>query len=370
MIADDGKGGRTSRPLTVIGHPPVDTGAPAFATGAAIPEVRLQAGVPMGSPVELPAAGGGDLPPGGVFGLAYRVSTLPAGLRFDPATRRLTGTPAAGTAGAYPVAYRADDRDAVRERSDAAILTFVIRVADGVCDRPAAVRAALVAAVGAGACGAVSDAHLAGITALDLSGLGLERLRADDLVGLSGLRRLDLSGNPGLELDGELFRFTPALQVLRLDRAALGALPANFATYLGGLEELSLNDNRLRLAAGTFAGLGRLQRLALRDNGLAALPDNVFSGLVSLRQPGPERQRAGRRSPGAAFESTAGEPQPGESAAGAGAARQPHRAAVGGRPPAPTSSPCASLTWPATSWRAWSPALSSDIDHPDFPRPA
>ena len=266
----------------MIGHPPADAAQPAFAPGESIPELRLEAEAEM-EPVELPAASGGDLPAGGVFGHRYSTSVLPLGLSFDSATRMLSGTPAAGTAGVHVVEYRADDRDAVEERADAAFLRFAVRVSAGVCGRPAAVRDALVGASGAADCAAVSASRLAAVEALDLGGAGLVRLRAADLAGLSGLRRLDLSDNRGLRIDEDLFDGMRELRVLVLDGLGLAALPAGLARRAPALEELSLSRNRLRLSAGMFAGFDRVRRLTLEAIGAATLPDDVFLDLGALR---------------------------------------------------------------------------------------
>ena len=55
------------------------------------------------TPLVLPEATGGTPP------LTYAVSSLPAGLSFDPATRTISGTPSAATDGAFPVAYQVSD---------------------------------------------------------------------------------------------------------------------------------------------------------------------------------------------------------------------------------------------------------------------
>jgi hypothetical protein len=60
---------------------------------------------------------------GGEGEVTYRVFGLPAGLSFDAATRMISGTPEAATAGAVEVAYTAEDSTGV-----AAALTFSITV--------------------------------------------------------------------------------------------------------------------------------------------------------------------------------------------------------------------------------------------------
>ncbi|MCY3824046.1 MAG: SwmB domain-containing protein [Nitrospinae bacterium] len=94
--------------------------APGFGV-ATVDALTLTAGEAM-TPVVLPAATGGD------GELTYDLTSEPAGLAglsFDPATRRLSGTPAAGR---YQFTYTAHDADANRSSSDAAALTFAVTV--------------------------------------------------------------------------------------------------------------------------------------------------------------------------------------------------------------------------------------------------
>ena len=73
--------------------------------------------------VVLPEASGGN------GALSYGLASAPAGLAgldFDPAARRLSGTPDAK--GQYIFTYRAEDADDNREASDAALLTFTVTV--------------------------------------------------------------------------------------------------------------------------------------------------------------------------------------------------------------------------------------------------
>ncbi len=104
------------------GGSPVDT-APDFGTATVAP-LSLARGEAM-DPVVLPRATGGDRD------LTYTLSSAPAGLAglsFDAATRRLSGTP--DTAGDYGFTYTAHDADANRADTDAAVLTFTVTVED------------------------------------------------------------------------------------------------------------------------------------------------------------------------------------------------------------------------------------------------
>ena len=95
-----------------------DTGAggvPSFAD-VAIDDQTYVVGTAIADWV-LPEASGGD------GALTYSVSTLPAGLEFDAATRTLGGTPTEATDGAVAVTYTATDDD-----DDTATLTFTIAI--------------------------------------------------------------------------------------------------------------------------------------------------------------------------------------------------------------------------------------------------
>ncbi len=104
-------------------QPPQQSAAPSFG-GAAVASLALDRGRAM-APVVLPRATGGD------GELTYSLTSAPAGLAgldFDAATRRLSGTP--GASGSWTFTYRAEDADADRADSDAAVLTFDVRVVD------------------------------------------------------------------------------------------------------------------------------------------------------------------------------------------------------------------------------------------------
>ncbi len=98
-----------------------DDRPPRFGAAAVAP-LALVVGEAM-APVVLPAASGGN------GALSYGLTSRPvglAGLSFDPATRRLSGTP--GSEGRYLFVYRAEDADSNRGVSDTAELTFVVTV--------------------------------------------------------------------------------------------------------------------------------------------------------------------------------------------------------------------------------------------------
>ena len=97
--------------------------APGFGS-AAVSSPALVVGEAMEA-MGLPEATGGN------GALTYSLASVPAGLAglsFDPATRRLSGTPT--EEGTYVFTYRADDADANQADSDAAVLTFGVTVED------------------------------------------------------------------------------------------------------------------------------------------------------------------------------------------------------------------------------------------------
>ena len=157
---------------------------------------------------------------------------------------------------------------------------------DGICGRTEAVRDALVAAIDLDfSCANVTDAHLAAIASLDLSGQGITALAAGDFDGLTALTGLDLSTNNLTELPDGVFNGLPALGRLRLTINNLTELTDGVFAGLPALGSLWLNRNNLTtLPDDVFAGLPALTYLELSDNALTELPDGVFAGLPALRE--------------------------------------------------------------------------------------
>ena len=114
-------------------------------------------------------------------------------------------------------------------------------VQEGVCDRTPEVRAEL--SRGWRACHWPGPADLARLSRFDLRGAGAESLRADDLLGLSGLRTLDIGSNALRELPAALLSHSPRLRSLRLDGNRLQSLPAGLFAGVSGLRALRLSGN-------------------------------------------------------------------------------------------------------------------------------
>ncbi len=152
-------------------------------------------------------------------------------------------------------------------------------IEEGVCDREAAVRDALRGTL---PCAAVAD--LSSRSSLRLAGAGVSRLRPEDLLGLSGLRLLDLSGNALTAWPGGALEMLPNLRSLRLGGNRIGSLPESLGEQ-PQLADLRLPGNGLsELPPGALAGLSGLRRLDLSGNALEELPAGMFEGLAVLRE--------------------------------------------------------------------------------------
>ena len=95
---------------------PTDPTTPTFAGEVAAQKYTVGTEI---TPLVLQEASGGTAP------LTYSVSTLPAGLSFDAATRTLSGTPTAATNGAVDIVYTVIDDDGA---TDALTFTITVRI--------------------------------------------------------------------------------------------------------------------------------------------------------------------------------------------------------------------------------------------------
>ena len=177
-----------------------------------------------------------------------------------------------------------------------------------VCYRTEQVRDAIVAAVdGVSNCANVTEAHLAGITSLNVENRGIMALKAGDFsgfaaledlymernslsvlpeeifAGLAALNSLDLGGNGLTALPEGVFSGLTALQLLFLNNNSLTALPPTIFDGLRELGSLSVHDNLLTtLTVGVFSDLAALDTLLLNGNRLVELPPGIFNGLSAL----------------------------------------------------------------------------------------
>ena len=153
-----------------------------------------------------------------------------------------------------------------------------------VCSRTPQVRDAIVAVSPVTTCSALTDAHLAAITELNLHYDFITSLKEGDFVGLSSLMSLRLDDNRLRSLPASVFSGLSSLDRLDLDNNYLRSLPASVFSGLSSLRVLVLGGtNELRsLPDGVFSGLSSLELLDLSNNELRSLPDGVFSELSWL----------------------------------------------------------------------------------------
>lgn len=177
----------------------------------------------------------------------------------------------------------------------AAPSSAAVVIREGVCDRTAAVRDAIVRGLRADDCSAPDGQALAELRSLTVrrpesdnhagTGAVLGHLRPADLSALSGLEWLSLQDYRLEAVPPRAFSDLSSLEVLNLAGNLLADLPPDVFAGLRGLEWLSLVDNRLRaLPAGVFGDLAGLRELFLQDNELRTLPAGALTGLRSLER--------------------------------------------------------------------------------------
>ena len=162
-------------------------------------------------------------------------------------------------------------------------IEVVIR--EGVCDRTGIVRGLFRNVFpGANHCSDITSAP--GFGTVRVNRESISALKKDDFTDQNlnriPLSSLEISENPRLTtLPAGLF--SARLEHLLLQDNALAALPEELFAGLVNLGRLWLHDNELTtLPEGVFAGLGSLDTLRLHDNELTTLPEGVFAGLGSL----------------------------------------------------------------------------------------
>ena len=137
-----------------------------------------------------------------------------------------------------------------------------------------------------------SSGCCASLIELSLEGNILTDLEDATFMGLEGLKKLNLRGNPLQRLSPKLFSsFAGSLTHLWMshnDSAAFGGfdtLPDDLFGEMVNLEELSMVELKItNLTADSFTGLTNLRKLSLRGNRLAVLPKGCFSSLPNLEE--------------------------------------------------------------------------------------
>ncbi len=159
----------------------------------------------------------------------------------------------------------------------------------GICGRTQQVQDAIVVAVSADDCAAVTVADLAGTTAIIISEMtgvsDIAALKSGDFADLTGLNSLVITDQPLTTLPADIFSGLTALETLVIAKNELTSLPANVFSGPSALTNLRLPQNQLSsLPAGLFSGLTSLTLLDLQKNNLSSLPGTVFSDLTALRK--------------------------------------------------------------------------------------
>ena len=171
-----------------------------------------------------------------------------------------------------------------------------------VCDRTPQVRNAIWGVVrdviwggtGISECSAVTEAHLAAITRLDLNhggfyarSISITGLQRGDFDGLTNLKTLDLRNNQFSALPDGLFDNLTNLTELDLHNNQLSSLPTGLFDNLTNLPVIHLNDNQLSsLPDGLFDNLTKLTEIYLHNNQLGLLPTGLFDNLTALERLG------------------------------------------------------------------------------------
>ena len=241
-------------------------------------------GAPAAVTLPIQVAGAGSIAGGATV-------TVPAGAT-ESATATVTRT--AGRTGAVAVAIGRPlpalpaGHAGYALTADTGTLVALPGTVTAVCDRTAAVRDAIVAAVTeVSACTDVTAAHLSGITELDFSGGSLTALtlQSGDFSGLNGLQTLNLKSITLSSPPADLFDGLIALKKLNLQNTGLTAVSADLFDGLSSLEELILEKNQLDgIATDVFSGLASLTHLNLRKTRLSSVPSGLLGGLSQLQE--------------------------------------------------------------------------------------
>ena len=156
---------------------------------------------------------------------------------------------------------------------------LILDIAILLVERTQQVQDAIVSAVpGVNNANAVTAAHIAAITELDLSSKSITSLRPNDFDGLTALTTLNLGNNDLTALSAGIFDNLTELTHLYLDHNDLTSIPAGIFDNLTELTHFSLHDNGITsLPAGIFKNLTKLLIVSLRENKI-----NDVSELESL----------------------------------------------------------------------------------------
>ncbi|KAK9871326.1 hypothetical protein WA026_011593 [Henosepilachna vigintioctopunctata] len=108
-------------------------------------------------------------------------------------------------------------------------------------------------------------------------------IEANELTGLEELDSLDLSESNILTLNGEIFKNTPNLSILKMNRNEI-KLNENLFDNLQNLTNIAMFSNGIRtIPNNTFKKLTKLKTLELWNNKIGDLKRGMFDGLKELK---------------------------------------------------------------------------------------
>ena len=121
------------------------------------------------------------------------------------------------------------------------------------------------------------------ITIFNLGSNEISEIGANRFTGISSVRRLDLSRNRITYIDNNAFLPCAVLLVLRLNENRLKYLPPTLGPNSPNMEMLNIMDNPSCLIEESwFRQYRSLQWLLMENVGMRELPNDFFTGLVSL----------------------------------------------------------------------------------------
>ena len=159
--------------------------------------------------------------------------------------------------------------------------TARVTIAEGVCDRTPQIRDRIVTHVGYASCDQVDDAALSSVNGLNARSANIVTLKRYDFMGLSGVTRVLLGGNPITSLPDSVFATVPGVTALELAATSMTSLSEHLFAGMTSLDWLLLQTNTslTSLASGVFSGLPALNMVQMPGNNLASLPPGLFDGV-------------------------------------------------------------------------------------------
>ena len=122
------------------------------------------------------------------------------------------------------------------------------------------------------------------ITTLDLANNEISEIGAGNFTGLSSVNRLYLSKNRITHIDDNAFLPCAALTTLRLNENQLKAMPATLGPNTPNMKQLNIRENpHCVIEESWFRPFRSLEQLLMENIGMRELPNDFFTGLISLK---------------------------------------------------------------------------------------